>query len=116
MFEGPLRRSYPAVLPLLPLDRIMACEGSAPEGWVDNDDDCNDEIDDGWLADHGDTPLPTEVARLLEIGLQHEQQHQELLVTTAQGAAGHRNRRGPQHPRRAASGGCGAGARGVQPG
>ncbi|WP_367388299.1 ergothioneine biosynthesis protein EgtB [Lewinella sp. LCG006] len=33
------------------------------------------------LDQHQTTELPTELAQLLEIGLQHEQQHQELLVT-----------------------------------
>jgi ergothioneine biosynthesis protein EgtB len=34
-----------------------------------------------WLASFGDRTLPTELNDLLEIGLQHEQQHQELLLT-----------------------------------
>ena len=34
-----------------------------------------------WLAGYGTEPLPADLADLLQIGLQHEQQHQELLVT-----------------------------------
>ncbi len=34
-----------------------------------------------WLAQYEETDLPTDLENLLVIGLQHEQQHQELLVT-----------------------------------
>lgn len=34
-----------------------------------------------WLEKYNGQSLPTELANLVEIGLQHEQQHQELLVT-----------------------------------
>ena len=40
-----------------------------------------DEHLQNWLSSYADGTLPTELADLLRIGLQHEQQHQELLVT-----------------------------------
>jgi ergothioneine biosynthesis protein EgtB len=40
-----------------------------------------DEHLQNWLATYTDATLPAELADLLQIGLQHEQQHQELLVT-----------------------------------
>jgi ergothioneine biosynthesis protein EgtB len=42
-----------------------------------------------WLDSFGEQPLPDELAKLLEIGLQHEQQHQELLVTDIKYILGH---------------------------
>ena len=41
------------------------------------------------LADDSPTPLTDELAHLVEVGLQHEQQHQELLVTDIKYILGH---------------------------
>ncbi|MCB0558012.1 MAG: ergothioneine biosynthesis protein EgtB [Lewinellaceae bacterium] len=46
------------------------------------------------LGQYHDTEVPQELAGLIEVGLQHEQQHQELLVTDIKYILGHN----PLHP------------------
>lgn len=41
------------------------------------------------LGQYGDETIPEDIAALLEVGLQHEQQHQELLVTDIKYILGH---------------------------
>lgn len=48
-----------------------------------------DEHMERWMQQYGDGEMPGELAQLLEIGLQHEQQHQELLVTDLKYILGH---------------------------
>ncbi|MCB0637175.1 MAG: ergothioneine biosynthesis protein EgtB [Lewinella sp.] len=42
-----------------------------------------------WMQAYADDQMPAELAQLLEVGLQHEQQHQELLVTDLKYILGH---------------------------
>jgi len=49
---------------------------------------------DELLSNFDEEPVPKKLAQLLEVGLQHEQQHQELLVTDLKYILGHN----PLHP------------------